>query len=205
MTNFDDQLLSDLMTKHGAQLRDLPQPGSEPAAGPRRSRLRVTRRPAWLATGVAGVAAAATAAALTLGGAAPAYAVSTGPNGTVNVSISQSSGISGANATLQRLHVRVRVVPVRTGCPAMSSLPHPKLTHHPALTLSVGGAKGGGHRSISLKVSGPGIPAGATMLLAFTTQGGTNLGAGGWITGPIPGCVSLPTPPAGQSNSVPAP
>ena len=199
MTNFDDQLLSDLMTKHGAELRQLPQPGrrasfrpvnaAEPSAS--RSRLRVARRPAWLATGVAGVAAAATAAALTLGGAAPAYAVSSGPDGTVNVSVSQPSGVAGANTALQRLHVRVRVVPVRAGCPSISSLPHPTMTHHPAVSVSAGKSQGG-HRSVSVKVSGSGIPAGATMLLAFSTQGGTNLGAGGWITGPIPSCVSFP-------------
>ena len=203
MTNFDDQLLSDLMTNHGAQLRQLPQPGAEPAAGPSRHRPRLVRRPAWLATGVAGLAAAATAAVLTLGGAAPAYAVSAGPEGTVNVSVSQPSGVAGANTALQRLHVRVRVVPVRAGCPSMSSLPHPTLTHHPAVSVSAGKPQGG-HRSISVKVSGSGIPAGATMLLAFSTQGGTNLGAGGWITGPVPSCVSLPSPPGGQSNSTSA-
>jgi hypothetical protein len=56
MTNFEDQLLSALMTEHGPQLRQLPQPGNGPAAGTSRGRrrLRTVRRPGWLATGAGG-------------------------------------------------------------------------------------------------------------------------------------------------------
>ncbi|HEY2576751.1 MAG TPA: hypothetical protein VGI74_10635 [Streptosporangiaceae bacterium] len=203
MTNFEDQLLSDLMTEHGAQLRQLPQPGSSPAGGTSRAgkRLRAVRRPAWLATGAAGLAAAATAAVMTLGGAAPAYAVSRGADGTVQVSVSQPSGVAGANAALHRLHVRVAIVPVRPGCRSISSLPHPRLVHHPAVSVSAGKPRGG-QRSVTVKVSGKGIPAGATMLLAFSTHGGASLGAGGWITGPVPNCVSIPGGiPGGQGGS----
>ncbi len=202
MTNFEDQLLSDLMTEHGAQLRQLPQPGSGLAAGTSRGRrgLRAVR-PGWLATGAAGLAAAATAAVMTLSGAAPAYAVSRGADGTVQVSVSQPSGVAGANAALHRLHARVRVVPVRPGCPSMSSLPHPRMVHHPAVSVSTGKPHGG-HRAVSVKVWGKdGIPTGATMLLAFSTHGGTALGVGGWITGPLPDCVSLPAAPGGQAGN----
>jgi hypothetical protein len=202
MTNFEDQLFSDLMTEHGAQLRQLPQPGSGPAAGTSRGRgrLRAVRRPAWLATGAAGLAAAVTAAVMTLGGGAPAYAVSRGADGTVQVSVSKSSGVAGANTALQRLHARVRVVPVRPGCPSISSLPHPRMVHH--LSVSVGtGKPQGGHRPVTVKVWGKGIPAGATMLLAFSTHGRTSLGAGGWITGPVPNCVSLPSVPGGSPSA----
>lgn len=201
MTNFEDQLFSDLMTEHGAQLRQLPQPGSGPAAGTShaRRRLRAVRRPAWLATGAAGLAAAATAAALTLGGGAPAYAVSRAPDGTVQVSVSKPSGVAGANAALQRLHARVRVVPVRPGCPPISSLPHPRMVRHPGVSVGAGKPQGG-HRPVTVKIWGKGIPAGATMLLAFSTHGRTSLGVGGWITGPVPNCVSLPSVPgAGPS------
>lgn len=45
-----------------------------------------------------------------------------------------------------------------------------------------------------------GIPAGATLLLAFSTHGGASLGVGGWITGPVPNCVSLPAAPGGQGG-----
>jgi hypothetical protein len=205
MTKFEDQLLSDLMTEHGAQLRQLPQPGSGPAAGTSRARrrLRAVRRPGWLVTAAAGLAAAVTAAVMMLGGAAPAYAVSRGADGTVQVSVSQPAGVAGANAALQRLHARVRVVPVRPGCPSISSLPHPHMVHH--LGISVGaGTPRGGHRAVTVKVWGEGgIPAGATLLLAFSTHGGTNLGVGGWITGPVPSCVSLPAAPGGQGSSLP--
>jgi hypothetical protein len=193
MTNFEDQLFSDLMTEHGAQLRQMPQPGRGPATGTSRARTRrrAMRRPAWLATGAAGLAAAGTAVVMALGGSAPAYAVSLGANGTVQVSVNQPSGVAGANAALKRLHVRVRIVPVRPGCPSVSSLPHPHFVHHPGVRVATGQGQGG-HRSVSVKVWGKSIPAGATMLLAFTTSDSTNLGVGGWITGPVPGCVSLP-------------
>jgi hypothetical protein len=208
MTKFEDQLLSDLMAEHGAQVRQLPQPGSGPAAGTSRGRRRpwAVRRPVWLVTGAAGLAAAATAAVMTLGGAAPAYAaygVSRGADGTVQVSVSKPSGVAGANAALQRLHARVRVVPVRPGCPSISSLPHPRMVHHPEVSVRTGKPPGG-HRQVSVKVWGKGIPAGATMLLAFSTHGGTNLGAGGWITGPVPNCVSLPAAPGSSGGSASA-
>jgi hypothetical protein len=199
MTKFEDQLLRDLMTEHGALLRQLPRPGSEPDAGTTRARrrLRAVRRPVWLATG-AGLAAAATATVLTLGSAAPAYAVSRGPDGTVQVSVSGPAGVAGANAALHRLHVRVRVVPVHRGCPAISSLPHPQLVHHPAISVRTR-PTAGGHRQVSVKVWGKyGIPAGATLLLAFSTRGHTNLGVGGLISGPVPSCVSLPAAPSGS-------
>jgi hypothetical protein len=203
MTNFEDQLLNDLMTEHGAQLRQLPQPDTGPATGTSRARrrLRAARRPAWLATGAAGLAAAATAVVMTLGGTAPAYAVSQGADGTVSVSVNRPAGVAGANAALQRLHVRVRVVPVRPGCRSISTLPHPHFVQHPSVMVTAGKGQGG-HRSVSVKVWGKGVPAGATMLLAFTTRGGTNLGVGGWITGPVPNCVSIPGgDPGNLSNS----
>lgn len=203
MTNFEDQLLSDLMTEHGAQLRQLPQPGSGPAAGTSRTgrRLPVVRRPVWLATGAAGLAAAVTAAVMTLGGAAPAYAVSRGADGTIQVSVSDPSGVAGANAALQRLHARVRVVPVRPGCPSILSLPHPRMVHHPGVSVSAGKPENGGHRPVSVMVGGKGIPAGATLLLAFSDHGGASLGVGGWITGPVPHCVSIPAGLGGQGGS----
>ncbi len=204
MTKFEDQLLSDLMTEHGAQLRQLPQPGRGPAAGTSRAgrRLRAVARPRWLAAGAAGVAAAVTAGVLTLGGAAPAYAVTRSADGAVQVSVGRPAGVAGANAALHRLHVRVRVVPVRPGCPSISSLPHPRMVHHLRVSVAAGEPRGG-HRQISVKVWGKSIPAGATMLLAFSTNGGANLGAGGLITGPVPSCVSLPAAPGGQGGSLP--
>ncbi len=145
----------------------------------------------------AGTAAAATTAVMTLGSApasAAAYSVTQG-NGSVTVTVDRASGVAGANAALQALPARVVVVPVRPGCPAMGSLPRPRPAPH--LPVSVGsGVTKSGHRSVTVKLGKPGIPAGDTMILAFSGSGsggpGTSLGAGGLITGPVPTCVSLP-------------
>jgi hypothetical protein len=92
---------------------------------------------------------------------------------------------------------RVRVVPVRPGCPAIGSLPRPRPVPHPSVSVGSGVSKSG-HRSVTVKVGQGGIPAGDTMILAFSGNGGpgsTSLGAGGIITGPVPSCVSLPSAP----------
>jgi hypothetical protein len=184
-----------LMTEHGYLLDAV----ERPAPARRRARHRV-RRPVWLAAGAVGAAAAATTAVMALGSApasAAAYSV-TQQNGSVTVAVDRASGVAGANAALQALGARVVVVPVRPGCPAMGSLPHPRPAPH--LFVSVGtGVTKSGHRSVTVKLGKPGIPAGDTMILAFSGSGGpgTSLGAGAIITGPIPSCVTLPPAPQG--------
>jgi hypothetical protein len=187
LTNFEDQLLRDLMTEHGARLRELP-PG-------RARRRRALRRPAWLATGVVGLGAAVTAVVTALGGTAPAYAVSQSPDGSVQVSVSQPSGVAGANAALSRMHVRVRVVPVRAGCPSIVSLPHPQVKQHPGGMSVATGPGHDGRRYVRVRAWGDAVPRGATLLLAFTTRHGAHLGVGGVITGRVPRCVSIPAGP----------
>jgi hypothetical protein len=187
MTKFEDRLFGQLMTEHGHQLRTTPQP----AAAPRPAR-RLARRPVWLAGGAAAVAGAATAAALALG-SAPAYAV-TQDGGTTSVSVYSAAGVAGANAALRKVHARVRVVPVRAGCPAIGSLPRP----HPAPHLGMSTASRlskSGHRGVTVKLTQGGIPKGDTLILAFSGGRGDSLGAGGIITGPVPHCVSLPSAP----------
>ena len=189
MTKFEDQLYQQLMSEHGHRLRALERPAP--------ARRRVPR-PAWLAAGVAGTAAAVTAAMMALG-SAPAYAAYsvTQHNGSVTVAVDRASGVGGANAALKALGARVVVVPVRPGCPSIGSLPRPEPAPH--LSVSVGtGVTKSGHRSVTVKIGKPGIPAGDTMILAFSGSGGpgsTSLGAGGIITGPVPSCVSLPAAP----------
>jgi hypothetical protein len=190
MTKFEDTLLQQLMAEHGHHLRAVERPAS--------ARRRV-RRPVWLATGVAGAVAAVTAAVMALGSApaSAAYSV-TRHDGTVSVSVYRVSGVGGANAALHAMRARVVVVPVRPGCRPIGSLPRP----HPAPHLAVwvkAGVNGAGHRSVSVKIKGS-IPAGDTMILAFTgnPHGGGSVGAGGIITGPVPGCVSLPSAPPGS-------
>jgi hypothetical protein len=189
MTKFEDQLYQQLITEHGHQLH-APQ---RPAPARRR-----VWRPMWLATGAAGAAAAVTTAVLALGSAPAmaAYSVTRHDNGTVTVAVYRASGVAGANVTLHAMGARVRVVPVRPGCPPIGSLPHPRPAPHPSVSVGSGVTKGG-HRSVTVKVGRGGIPAGDTMILAFSgnPRHGTALGAGGIITGPVPSCVSLPSAP----------
>jgi hypothetical protein len=193
MTKFEDRLFGQLMAEHGHHLRAAQRPA------PARRRVR---RPVWLASGAAGVVAAATAAVIALGSvpAMAAYSV-TRHDGTVSVSVYRASGVAGANAALHRMHTRVVVVPVRPGCPPIGSLPRPNPVPHPAVWVKIG-VNGHGHRSVSVRIEGS-IPAGDTMILAFTgnPRSGGSVGAGGIITGRVPRCVSLPSAPSGGSGS----
>ena len=115
MTKFEDQLYQELMTEHGHHLHTLQRPA------PARRRVR---RPVWLATGAAGVVAAGTAAVMALGSAPAlaAYSVTQHDNA-ITVAVNRPSGVTGANVTLHAMGARVRVVPVRPGCPPIGSLP----------------------------------------------------------------------------------
>ena len=186
MTKFEAQLYQQLMTEHGHHLRARHRPV------PARRRVR---RPVWLVAGAAAAVAAGTAAVLALG-SAPALAA-------YSVTVDRASGVAGANAALQAIRARVVVVPVRPGCPPIGSLPHPRPAPHPAVSVMTG-VNGHGHRSVTVKVGNGGIPAGDTMILAFSgsgAPGSTSLGAGGIITGRVPRCVSLPSAPHGGSRS----
>ncbi|HEY1617389.1 MAG TPA: hypothetical protein VGG25_07210 [Streptosporangiaceae bacterium] len=188
MTKFEDELLGQLMTEHGHRLRAVERPG------PARRRVRLAAG----AAGAAGAAAAITAAVMALSSAPAlaAYSV-TRDSGAVTVSVTRASGVTGANAALRRMHRRVVIVPVRPGCPAIGSLPRPHLAPH-LESWTESRVTRHGHRSVSVKVKG-GIPAGDTMILAFSGSGRpgtTSLGAGGIITGRVPRCVSLPSAPS---------
>jgi hypothetical protein len=193
MTKFEDRLFGQLMTEHGHHLRAVERPA------PARRRVR---RPVWLATGAAGAVAVVTTAAVMALGSAPALAAYsvTQHNGTVRVSVTRPSGVTGANTTLHAMGARVRVVPVRPGCPAIGSLPRPRPAPHLGVWVKTGVTKSG-HRSVSVKLRGR-IPAGDTMILAFSSgPGRDSLGAGGIITGPVPRCVSLPPAPSGGGGA----
>lgn len=193
MTKFEDQLYEQLMTEHGHHLHAMQPPAP--------ARRRVPR-PVWLATGAAGVAASVTAGVLALGSAPAmaAYSV-TQHDGALTVAVTRPSGVAGANTTLHALGARVKVVPVRPGCPSIDSLPRPQPEPH-ASVLVTSGVDKNGHRSVTVKVGQGGIPAGDTMILAFSdVAGGGSLGAGGVITGSVPSCVSLPAVPPGAGST----
>ena len=191
MTKFADQLLEHLMREHGPALTRAGSPV------PRRP---VTTRRALLAAGAGGVAVAATAGVLLAAGGTPAYAVTAHPNGTVTLAVYRAAGIAQANARLRQLgDSQVVVVPVRPGCPGMSSLPAPAV---PA---------GGGHISMqastgrggSVTVRAQGIPAGDIIVVGSQTavngSSRTSVSAARLTSPPAPGCVSLPALPGGGS------
>jgi hypothetical protein len=98
---------------------------------------------------------------------------------------------------------RVRVVPVRPGCPSIGSLPRPRPAPHLSVAVMSGVGRDG-HRSVTVTLGKPGLPAGDTLILAFSGGRHDALGAGGIITGRVPRCVSLPAaslPPAPPSTA----
>jgi hypothetical protein len=218
MTRFADQLFDDLMREHGQALARTAVP-----AAPKRY---LTARPVLLTAGAGGVAVAAAVGTLVASGGTPAYAVTTHPNGTVTLAVYQASGIAGANSKLHDLGDRVVVVPVKSGCPSIDSLPAPGV---PAkdISLQVKASTGG-----SVTVDAHGIPAGDILVLGIASTGGkfqfsmqgsasakgqaghasgssqgpaTATGPGPGVgfgtasrltSGPAPSCVSIPAMPA---------
>src|ERR1700728_3133019 len=130
MTRFADDLFDDLMREHGPALAHV----SVPTARQR----HLTARPVLMTAGAGGLAAVAAVGTLVAtGGGSPAYAVTTHPDGTVTLAVYQQSGIAGANAKLHALGDRVVVVPVRSGCPSITSLRVPAVpVRHIALQAS---------------------------------------------------------------------
>jgi hypothetical protein len=194
VTNFADQLFTDLMQEHGPALTL-----TRPPAAPRRH--AVTRRK-LLAVGAGGVAVAGAAAGvLAVGSGTPAYAVTTHPDGTVTLAVNQASGISGASARLHQLGDRVVVVPVEPGCPTISSLPAPAVRPVHNLSVSMGMGRG------AVTVNAKGIPAGDILVMGVETNahaanGTTYSMSGSTLTSPpAPSCVSLPAPPATPGGS----
>ena len=158
MTRFADQLFDDLMREHGQALARTTMP-----AAPKR---HLTARPVLLTAGAGGAAVAAAVGTLVAGGAAPAYAVTTHPNGTVTLAVYQASGIAGANSKLHDLGDRVVVVPVQAGCPSIGSLPAPAVRAK-EISVQVSGSSDG-----SVTVDAHGIPAGDILVLGVSTVDG---------------------------------
>lgn len=201
MTNFSDQLFTDLMREHAATL----QRTELPAASARHPSIK---RGALLAGGAGTLAVGVTAGLASFGGGtAQAFAVTPHPDGTVTVSLSDLSGVSGANAKLQDLGDRVVVVPIKSGCPSISSLPNPAVMPGQA-SGSVTASKESG----TITIDAQGIPQGDLMVLAVQQTDSTIHIAGRLSAPPVPACVSLPpgqsvfhgTPPGsgGKGNNV---
>ena len=186
MAKFEDQLFDDLMRTHGAALDAVPDRPPTPGRGVGR------------ALGVGGaVLGAAGVIALTgtvLTGGTPAYAVTKGADGVVEVSISDITGVTGANEELRRLGVRAVAVPMRDGCVDLRSLPVDTDRFDTELNSTVEEVDGLSTGTLSFDADG--IPEGDTLLLA-AAQSPTSVSlAAALIMGPAPDCVSVPTPPA---------
>jgi hypothetical protein len=187
MTKFEDQLYADLMRQHGPALAGTRLPAA--------SRRHIASRRALLATGAGGIAVATAAGALAAGGGTPAYAVTANRDGTVTLAVYQAPGIAQANAKLRQLGDNVVVVPVRPGCPSITSLPAPAVP--PQGSVSVGGS---GSADGSITVDAHGVPAGDIMVVGVETSGqGAQVGAR-LTSPPAPSCVSLPSPPPGHGG-----
>jgi hypothetical protein len=186
MTKFEDQLFTDLMH----QYRPVLERAGTPAAAGRHS----VRRPAWLASGAVGVAGAVAAGVATLGAASPAYAVTQNSNGTTTVAVSQPPGIAGANIKLHALGLRAVLVPVRAGCPSLSSLPMgtPLRGHHFSSTKGSFRSPGRGRGEGSITIDAHGIPRTDTAVVAVSTSNGQTAMAVRLTRGRVPSCVSLP-------------
>jgi hypothetical protein len=195
MTKFADQLFDDLMQEHGPALAQASPARHAPA------RHAAAGRKLMLA-GAGGVAVAAAATGvLVTGGGTPAYAVTTHPDGTVTLAVTEASGISGANGKLHQLGDRVVVVPVRPGCPSISSLRPPVVQPvHISGSTKIG-------RDGSVTVNAKGIPAGDILVVAVETNTHqangkfSSLSVGTLTSPPAPAGVSLPAGPAAPSGS----
>lgn len=176
MTRFSDQLLDDLMREHGPTLAHTRLP-----AQPRR---RVTARRMLLAGGTLAVAAAI-AGTLAARNPAPAYAVTQNPDGTVTLTVRQTSGIAPANAALRQLFDnKVVVLPVKPGCPSLSSLPTPAAPGD-LITMRIA-------LSRSVTVNAKRIPARDIFVVGGQTFGHRAIAVGLLTSPPAPSCISIP-------------
>ena len=114
MTKFTDHLWSDLAREHGATLAnaDRPEPGRAP----------LLRRPRVLAGSTLGLAGVGTALALTLGASStPAFAVTTSGDGSVLVTINQTTALPQANAKLTAMGIHEQItIYMASGAAAVS-------------------------------------------------------------------------------------
>jgi hypothetical protein len=187
MTKFADQLFTELMREHGPALAQTrpPTPGRH-----------IASRRALVAGGTGFVAVAATVGGLLAsGGATPAYALATHPNGTVTLDVYRESGIAGINTKLHQLgDGQVVVVPVEAGCPA----PAPPAVSTIGAKITVEGSRSSDG---SVTVDAHGIPAGDILVVGFVTTGNETYGGSVITSPPAPSCISLPAPPPGGPGS----
>jgi hypothetical protein len=112
MSTYTDHLWQDLLREHGPSL-----------AHAERRRSRVSRRPRVLVGSALGVAGVATALLLALGGATPAYAITTNGNGSILVTLNQTSALPQVNAKLASIGTGEQISIQMANGPAVASGP----------------------------------------------------------------------------------
>ena len=158
MSSFQDRLWGELVEQHGALLADaLPR-----TPAPVRARRRRLAPVAALGLALAAALAAAVIG-LSSGGGAPAYAVTSNPDGTITVTIGELAGVTGADETLASLGVPVRVVRSEAGCPIRRG-EYDSVRLSPAQFQRI--SKPGRHaRSAAIVITPSAIPAGDTVVI----------------------------------------
>jgi hypothetical protein len=160
----------------------------DPGPGRVSRSLRSGRR--WLvAVPVALAGALATTIVFLAGsGVTPSFAVTSFSDGSVEVTIDDLTGVSGANARLHQLGVRAVVVPISPTCTTKTDLTYIGIDEHPAP---------------STRLIPSEIPAGTTVVLAASQIGPNKIEmAIGRVTGTPPSCVAPGTVGPGLSPSV---
>jgi hypothetical protein len=177
-----------------AQMREQIAATPMPAAHRRRPTALRAGRPRVLAGASAGIATATAAVVLAFAGASspPAFAVTTGANGTVTVTLHALSAVDALNAQLAAAGVHVRVAPVQPGCDAPVQLAG---SSAPPTTLQA--IPGAGASTIELSsTADPGpnahgftnVPDGQTLVLAASQSGLQSVGQITQTTAPA--CVA---------------
>jgi hypothetical protein len=200
MTRFADDLFDDLMREHGPALAGMTVPTA--------AKRRLATRPVLLTAGAGGLAVAATVGTLTIGGAAPAYAVTPHSDGTVTLAVYQQPGIAQANAKLHNLGERVVVLPVKAGCPSINSLRPPRVPAHQISVEASGTATTSGGSSVT--VNARGVPAGDILVVGVSTitarqgqvAGPGKVTSGGQVSGSAPGHAAAGSPAPGAVFSL---
>lgn len=190
MSEFQERLWSELVRDHAAMLAypaGFGDPWRQlPIVEPRGSRRMSlpTLRPGRLAGvlgAIAAVAVAVTVATVTSSTSSAAYAVTPHPDGTVTVTISELTGVTGANAQLSKLGVPVRVAAVQAGCPAPTSI----VPMAPSLGGTIAHGEGQG-----ILTRPDLVPPGETLVLAARLVGADIFYTFALYRGVPPTCVS---------------
>jgi hypothetical protein len=203
MSNFEDQLWSQLVRERGEQMRAAPgvmaalassvtatRPAIRPAPG--------LRRPALLTGSALGIAGLATAGVFALSSASPGFAVTKNPDGTVKVSLSDLSDLSALNQTLAQDGVPVTAVPITAACSATGAINSPSGESSPSISAS-------GQETTDVVTIDPSqIPSGEVGVLgASQTASGQIELKFGETTPPAPSCLKSAafTPPTAPATT----